>query len=339
VYSASVWGAVSTWARAHDDVALTELASKTLVKIDPQHGGVAAAAAEELAGVGEIGPAQAIALATAQADDVPRRALQGELVARLAVDAAISTGDAGLVRQLATRVHVSLEEAAARALLGGAVAVERALASSVTLADESAYGARLVLAAQDGRDIVGAVAASGGGGETVSAAAWVAFGEAVVHAASPEVARAALDAIAHGPITPGDDRVGRPAAGLAARGAIDPAVLPANDLVEFEALRAGHERSTGFRQTADDGAPGRTALDPRHEYLALALRDPTSPRARELGLRLGRLAPTDPVTALAAAIVARGTGAPIDIAAARAASAHDPSDPLFSVLLRLSQPQ
>jgi hypothetical protein len=82
--------------------------------------------------------------------------------------------------------------------------------------------------------------------------------------------------------------------------------------------------------------PNVRAIDPRHQYLRLALADPGSKDAVDLGERLRRIAPDDRV--VAAATAARlGSGVATELDAAAALLARDPGDPLLvGVALRMA---
>jgi tetratricopeptide (TPR) repeat protein len=201
------WDALAAWAEAHGDVALRGRAFESLVRIAPSRRGAAARVAEQLALAGQIGQARAVAAAAADAGDsggTPLASGDYALAARLAVDEAIARGDPALVRERATRVRLTLEEAAARALLAGDPRLAREIASRVALADHADAGVRLVLAAGDRRDVLAALAETGRVRAPVSAAAWVALGEALAFAVPASEARARLASVAHEPVTPGD---------------------------------------------------------------------------------------------------------------------------------------
>jgi hypothetical protein len=326
----AAWDALASWAESHGDVALWAHALEALVKSAPARRDAVAQAAEDLAGNGEIAEARAVAAAAVDEGDEPLAEQRHPLAARLAIDEAVARNDLRAVQRRATRGRVGLEEAGARALLGGQRDLAREIESAVALADPQASGARLVLAASDGRDVVGAAWDARRRGARASGAAYVAFGAAAAHALSREEARATLAAIAHGPIVAGDDRVVRPAVELASRGTLDTAVLPPDGLVEMAVLRGG---------SPVEGLPlpDRRTLDVRHEYLASALADPQGAGTRELGARLASVVSRDPVVAAAAALVQIGTGAPIDVGAPRALLMRDPGDPLLAATaLRLA---
>ena len=194
----AAWDALASWAASRGDVALWARALETLVKVAPTRRDAVARAAEELAGAGEMGEARAVAAAAADAGEGPMMEDRAPLAARLAVDEAIGRGNADEVRLRATRARVTLEEAAARALLAGQGDMAREIVSPVTRADPGASGARLVLAASEGRDLVGAALEARRQATRISGAGLVAFGAAVVHAVSPEEARASLAALKHG---------------------------------------------------------------------------------------------------------------------------------------------
>lgn len=323
---AVAYGALAAWAESHGEVALWAYALEHLVRAAPSEREAVARAAEQLAGLGEAAEARAVAAAAVDADDVPLPPGLA-LAARLALDEAIARGDAAALGLRATRTRLGLDEAAGRALLAARPALARSLAATLAGADPTARGARLVLAAVDGRDLTAASSEARPGDAPVSCAALVAFGVALVHATSaPERARAALAAIAHGPMVAGDDRVERPAVELASRGALDVDALTPDARVELAALRG----------VAPPALP--PGVDLRHDYLAIALSRPDAPRARELGTRLAPAADRDPIVAAAASLVLLGTGAPIAPGAPRALLAIDPADPLLAATaLRLAE--
>jgi hypothetical protein len=155
----------------------------------------------------------------------------------------------------------------------------------------------------------------------------VAFGAALVQTAAASRARQILDRIASEPLVNGDDRVERAAVELVSRGVLIAGVLPADGAVELAALK-------------DDGAAAAPVegLDPRHEFLALALRHPDSPRTLELARRLAGIAPSDPVVGAAAALLQLAVGAPIPPDAPRALLARNAADPLLAATaLRLAE--
>jgi tetratricopeptide (TPR) repeat protein len=326
----AAWDALASWAASRGDVALWARALESLVKIAPARRDAVAHSAEELAGAGEIGAARSVAAAASEAGDAPMVEDRSLLAPRLAVDEAIGIGGGDLVRLRATRARLTLEEAAARAFLAGHRDLAREIASAVVRADPDAMGARLVLAACDGRDLVGAAWEARRRGVQMSGAGFVAFGGALVHAVSAEEARATLAAVSHGPLVAGDDRVVRRAVELASRGAIEMTALPSNGLVELAALRGA---SSGEALSL----PDRRLLDARHQYLADALGDPRGPATQALGERLAGVAGTDPVVAAASALVQIANSAPIAAGAPAALLTRDPGDALLAATaLRLA---
>lgn len=353
------WDALSSWAQSRGDVVLWARALRETVRMAPGRRDDVARAAEELAGVGQTREARDVAAAAADADESPLRS-DHALAARLAVDEAIARGDAGAVELRATRVRMSLEEAAARALLAGepgrSRALARELASALALADPRSAGAHLVLAATGlpspgpaspgfastrlaatglaamGDDVVGAAYdVRALGGAAASAAAFVAFGVVLLRATSPERARATLAQIAHLPLVAGDDRVVRPAVDLASRGGLAAEALPPDGLVELAARRAEPPPEALM-------APDAHALDARHEYLALALAHPDGPRAAALAARLDDSAASDPVVASASALMLVAAGGARAAGAARALLARDAGDPLLvATALRVAE--
>jgi hypothetical protein len=315
------WEALASWAQAHGDVASWASALRELVRLAPARRAAAARAAEELAGLGAIGSARSVAAAAVDAAESPMSA-DAPLAARLAVDEAIARGGADEVRRRATRARVGLGEAAARALLGGKPTLARALAGEVAAAAPTARGARLVLAASGAADVIAASVDARAGDALPSAAEVVAFGVAFAAAGpSPGV----LAAIAHEPLVPGDDRTVRPAVELVSRGLLDADVLPPGGAVELAAL--------GGALPTDRGP-----LDPRHEYLALALTHPDAPRARELRVQLVAVGGDDPIVAASSALVDLAAGGAIAAGAPRALLSRDPADPLLAATaLRLAE--
>jgi tetratricopeptide (TPR) repeat protein len=315
------WEALAAWAQAHGDVASWASALRELVRLAPSRRSAVARGAEELAGLGAIGSARSVAAAAVDAAESPLAA-DAPLAARLAVDEAIARGGADEVRRRATRARLGLGEVAARALLGGNPALARALASEAASADATARGARLVLAASGGGDVMAAAHDARPGDAVPSAAEVIAFGLALAVAApSP----GALAAIAHEPLVAGDDRTVRPAVELVSRGMLDAGVLPPGGAVELAALAGG---------PPPDGGP----LDPRHEYLALALTHPDAPRAHDLRARLAAVGADDPIVAAASALVDLAAGGAIAAGAPRALLSRDPADPLLAAMaLRLAE--
>ncbi len=318
------WDALAAWAEGRGDVPLWSRALREIARMAPDRRGGVAAAAEQLAGVGALSEARAVAASAVEADDRPFAA--HPLAARLSIDDAIGRGDLAAVRRRATRARIPLEEAAGRALLAGAWSTARSLAATAA-GDPTALGARLVLAVADGDNVVQAASSARADDAPVSAAALVAFGQAFARAASPEQARAVTAAMRAASIVPGDDRVVRPAVDLVARGALPRALLPPDGAIELAARRG------------DAPAEPLASLDVRHEMLALALLRPDSARARDLTERFATASASDPLIAAASCLVRLARGAPPpDPASVRALLAQDPADPLLAAIaLRLAE--
>jgi tetratricopeptide (TPR) repeat protein len=325
----AAWGALASWAEAHGDVALWSRALVELARVAPERRETIAAAAEALAGAGDLGEARTVAAAALEAGDAPLPA-RLSLAPRLALDEAILRHDAAAVRHRATRARVSLDEVAGRALLAGERALARDVATEVSSADPGALGARLVRAVVEGGDLLAAAASARAGDAPVPAAALVAFGAAWMQLSSPAQARSTLAAVASLPMVAGDDRVVRPAVELVSRGVLPVATLPPGGAVElFVVTRAPGPLAV---------KPDDPALDARHQYLALALTAPSSPRTAALAARLRSASASDPVVAAAAALVALAAGGPIAPGAPRALLARNPADPLLAtVALRLAE--
>jgi tetratricopeptide (TPR) repeat protein len=322
------WDALATWSEARGDVALWARALQELVRVAPGRRENVARASEDLVGIGERWEARSVAAAAADADVRP---LSGDrmLASRLAVDEAIARSDADAVTRRATRVRLPLDEAAGRALLGYKRSLARELASAMARADPEAVGAQWVLAASGGADVLAASHVSGTHGQVPAAAAFVAFAGALAHTMSAQDALAALEGLAHAPIVAGDDVVVRPAVELASRGAFSVSALPADGIVELAALR-------GTVPSEEILASDAHRLDPRHEYLALALAHPERQRAAELRARFATLGASDPVVAAAAALMQLAEGR-ATAATAKELLARDGGDPLLAATaLRLA---
>jgi tetratricopeptide (TPR) repeat protein len=318
------WDALAAWAKAHGDVALWARALRELVRSDPSVREVVAGAAEELAGMGALAEARAVAEAAVEAADEPLGGTAHALARRLAVDHVILSGDTDKVRNIASRARLSLDEAAGRALLSERREMARSLAEIAAAGDPTARGARLVLAVCTGRDLLGAGQARP---EDVapSSAASVVYGAAL---ADRGMAREARETLATLPsaIVSGDDRVVRASVELVSRGVLTPSALPPDGVIELAALRG------------EPFPPPLPRVDERHEYLALSLSGSNPARARELGLRLTRFATIDPVIHAAQALLPLASGSPIPRDAPRALLTHNPGDPLLAaVALRLAE--
>lgn len=335
---AAAWDAVVAWARERDDVALEAMALGAWVAIDPSRRDAVAAAAEDLAGLGEAAAARAVAGAAFDASDAPFPDGRALLARRLAVDEAIVRGDLVATSARATRARMGIDEAAARALLHGQTALSYDLAAERARADPDDVGARLVLASigksrDDGlgaRDPISAVAAVHARPRArVAAAVWVVFGRASVHAMAPGDARRALEAVDHDPIVAGDDDVSRAAVALALVRAIDEADLSTDGAAELRVIR---------EDSAEGGAPhDASACDLRHQLLSVAMTAPKSKTTLDLCERLRRVGSTDRVVAAALALARLGSGEPIEPGAAAALVARDPGDPLLcAAALRLA---
>jgi|HubBroStandDraft_1064217.scaffolds.fasta_scaffold06570_6 hypothetical protein len=329
---ARAWLAAETWALANEDIPLRVAALEALARLGPTRRDAAARSAEDLAGLGALGPAGSLAAAAVDASDEPL-STDWAVAARLAVDEAIARGEVWLVRQRATRSRVGLEEAAARALLAGRREVARSLALAETLADPSAMGARFVLAGAGGSDVMGLLDTPPVGARSMSGAEWVAYGQALQHVTTLETARSLLAGLGHDPILAGDDRVVRAAVDLASRGVIGAEALPSTGVVELAVVYDGALAGSPRRLAVDP-----SALDERHRYLTLARGAPSDPRTRELGQRLHGPSSDDPIVAAAAALVDLAEGARLESHRARRLLDRDPGDAvLASVALRVAE--
>ena len=339
--STAAWEALASWARTHGDVALYAHAMTDLARRAPQKRDALAAAATALAGEGEIVAARAIAGALTDAGSASGfgapLAQRHALVARLAVDDALVSGDSARVRLRATRTHVGLEQAAGRALVMGRRAIARELASQLVAADPSAVGARMVLAAaQENLDASALRAAFDGvgavGAESITSAECVlGFAALLGDFLSPALAARVVASVAHEPLLAGDSLVTPFAVELAARGILAETELPLDGAVELAARRGEPPPPAALEPTAATPSP----VDSRHEYLAFAMARPDSPRARALGDRLARVRDRDALVAVAWARVelARADSAAAPPPAGSSAASllgFDPADPLVA---------
>ena len=327
------WEALAAWAHTSGDVALWAHAMKEIARVAPEKRGDVVLAGEELAGLGRTEEARAVAAAAVSASPGDAHVLVTghPLAARLALDESMEAADPDAPSRRATQVRLSLDEAAGRALLEGRVSTARALAAALSHADPGAVGAMLVLAGSGDGDLMGAAHRANRAGGTSSAAAFVAFGSALVRVASPDDTRATLAALAHAPIVEGDDVVVRPAVELAASGVLTVDALPPDGVVELAALR-------GNALDEESLANAAQRLDPRHEYLALAMTHPDRDRTRELRDKLNVLSARDPIVATASALMKAASGAAPAVTAAQDLLAHDSGNPLLAATaLRLAE--
>jgi hypothetical protein len=223
----TAWEDVAAWGEAHADAALWSHALVQVVRLDPSRRAAVVSTAARLAGAGHLAEGRAVAAAAVDASSEPLDGDREPLGARLAVDEALVRGDGTRARRRASAVRMPLEEVAARALLVGRPMLAQRIASDLVEAEPGGLGPRLVLAASENVDVMGASqlvdkGASGG----VSGATLVAFGAVLVHSVPPEQARRTLSRIPHGTLVAGDDGVLRVAATLVSSGALDRAVLP-----------------------------------------------------------------------------------------------------------------
>ena len=324
---AAAWELLGRWAAMRNDVALWTYALRGLSRALPAKREDLARAAETLAGVGEVAEARALAAAVVERGEEWSIESRHPLAARLALDEAIARGDTDTVRLCASRVHVSLDEAAARALLGGRREIARDLASELVGADPSATGADLVKGAAEGRDPPSSAHRVRADASPVPSAVLVAFGEVLVRWGATPEDRTALARIPHEPFRAGDDPVNRVAVGLVAKGVLAMAELPPDGAVEWAAIRV-----------RADLLPPSALLDPRHVYLALAVAHPRESAPPDLRNALHTLVSEDPVVAAADGLFAVASDATVAPVRASKLLAAFPSDPLVaSVALRMAK--
>ncbi|WP_394838578.1 tetratricopeptide repeat protein [Pendulispora rubella] len=345
--STAAWRALGAWAKSHRDPALAARAYGEVAKISPVAHAEVASVVLELAGAGELVAARSLAGALVDARrstgagpevrGFARPTFNAEagvpgnrLVARLAVDDAVSMGDRERVRRRAVSSHLALDVVAGRALLLGRPDMAREFAEPLVQADPRASGARLVLAilayeADDKAGLTRAFADAGGGkgaksgGDVpVVAEAILPFLRVVSRAMGPEIARRVATALPCETIVAGDALVVPLSVALADSGALAPDALSADGRLEL-AVRRG-ESVTGSLD----------ALDARHRLLMLASTRPTSNEARALLRHMGASWVRDPLVAVAMGRMAVAGAVEVDATTPTRIAEVAPADPLVA---------
>jgi hypothetical protein len=148
---------------------------------------------------------------------------------------------------------------------------------------------------------------------TAPAIACAIFGATLLRAAGPAAARAALITAPCDPVAHDDTQTISLYADLAAHDALDQNALPIESRIELAWRRREPLRIDLH------------AVDPRHELLALAQNDVSSPRTLALASKLARRAPSDPIVLAALLAVARAHNqSDADLARAALSSAANP---------------
>ncbi len=275
----AAWAALYEWGDAHADDALSSWAALRLAR---SAAWTTKLSLHALALAGDGALVSARTLSGALVDGEGR--VTDPLVARLAIDDALSRADRAATTRRASRCQVSLTEVAARALVLGDVTSAVALASLVVGADPDDVSARMVLAAagertQDLASVKRALA--GAKSSPPEASASLVFARALARSGDQDQARAFVP---HGLL--GTDALLVPlAVELAARAGVDAPDLPEEARIEL-ALRN------------DDRATLRslTGGDRRHRLAALAWMSPKpATETKALALALGQRAPDDPL--------------------------------------------
>jgi hypothetical protein len=313
---------LAAWAEAHGDASLRDMALQALAAVAPERRTQIVHLAEKLAGRGETASARALAAAAADVSQEPWPAAW-RLAAGLAVDEAIAHDQPELATARAARVSMPIEEAAARALLTGHRFVAETLASEAARAKPDAFEPEALLAINDPRYLLGALIGTKTPETPVSAATWVAIGQALSHIQSFQSARAALAGLRHGAAVSGDDVVEGGLVELVLRGLVGEEPLSANVRSELRVLEPPDGPSAERTVTSN-------ALDLRHQCLALAAEDPKS--ARECADRLSASAPGDAVVAICNALVEAGRRGPNESRAAETLLDHDPGNVLLAAV-------
>jgi hypothetical protein len=318
--SAAAWEALAAWATTRGEIALYARAISELAVLAPTKRSKLAEVATSLAGDGLLTEALLVAGALADASSgdglgAPS-AFAHPLAARLAVDDAIARNDIELTRLRATRTHLGLDVAAARAALGGRDALARALAAEVVAADPDAVGARVVLAAVHG-DV--ASAAQTRSSLELPAECALLLARAIADNISDQVAARVFAKMSRGVMVAGDPLVAPVAAALAARLVVPVGALSMDARVELCARRG---------ETPAPDLIEAPSLDARHRYLALAIAEPTSSRTARLSEHLAAARATDTLVAVAWAREGMARGRAIDAHETTALLARAPGDPI-----------
>ncbi|WP_394849144.1 tetratricopeptide repeat protein [Pendulispora brunnea] len=333
--STAAWRALGAWAKSHRDPALAARAYGEVAKISPAAHAEVASVVLELAGAGELVAARSLAGTLVDArrstGPGPEGGVPGNrLVARLAVDDAVSMGDRDRVRRRAVSSHLALDVVAGRALLLGRPDLAREFAEPLVQADPRAAGARLVLAilayeADDKAGLTRAFADAGGGRGAKSGGdlpvvpeAILPFLRVVSRAMGPEIARRVATALPCETIVAGDALVVPLSVALADTGALAPDALSADGRLEL-AVRRG-ENVTGSLD----------ALDARHRLLMLASTRPTSKEARALLRHMGASWVRDPLVAVAMGRMAVAGAVEVDATTPTRLAEVAPADPLVA---------
>ncbi len=250
----AAWMALGNWSASHGDADLEIQAFSRVTAMAPTKWKIVSDACETLSGDGALREARTLAGVLADAQrQLDRNAARASfsiasspIVARLAVDDAITQKNEDLARARATTGRVPLDEVAGRAALLGETNFARELASELTRADAKNFSAHVVLAAVDSTYSIEGLARS--------ADAQVPAAVVVAAAASP--AKISVPTPIE-PIFSGDSLVADAAAKISAAGNLDPHLLSSDAEIDAE-VRAGKvpQQSKG--------------VDARHRFLACA---------------------------------------------------------------------
>jgi hypothetical protein len=318
--SAAAWSALAAWATLRGDIPLYARSIAQLTVLAPTKRPQYADAAAALAGDGQLREARLVAGALADASGAdglwaPTAAAR-PLVARLAVDDAIARNDAASTRLRATRTHLGLDVAAARAALAGRDSMALALADEVLDADPHAVCARAVVDALSAGNVSAAATRPW---VEVPLECEIVLARAIADGASDSAAARVFSATPHAAMPAGDALVTPLAAALAARG-----IMPFTDLaVDAKIELCARRGEVPAPAWIDD-----PTLDARHRYLALALAEPTSERTARLSARLAAARATDALVAVGWAREGLARGRAIGQHETDALLALAPGDPI-----------
>jgi tetratricopeptide (TPR) repeat protein len=243
------WEALLNWSLDRHDAFLVVTAVKNLLAVRRSHVASGVRAAIALAGWGAIEEARAVSRVTLEAKEDGH--VIDPLVARLAVDSALSADDVAGAQALAAKGHVPLGEVGARAYLLGKTDAARKVAQEVADADGGDVDAAAVRAMTDATRAVAPPPA-----REISAAAWVALTESLLVRVGRDAASAFAGRSRRASLDGRDALVVDRAVELAAAGVLAPETDA--ERVELALRRAETPRLL----------PG---LDERHELVARLL--------------------------------------------------------------------
>jgi len=292
------WEALEVWATTHGDVELAVQAMVQVVRLLPGRRVAVGQSVIALASAGRRGAAERVAGALLDAPGDRVSGGEGKppasvpLVARLAVDEAITRGDREKVLARAARAHLPAAVAAGRAWAHGDPKLAQELIYPTVRADPANLAARWVFDAVSGR--LGPGVGTSAPVSNLPPEVGLPLARAVDLAFGAEVARKVLTGNGVR-VLAGDALLTGLAVELATVGVLSDPELPADARVELAARR--------FMAPAEADVADPT-LDDRHRLLGLSLLHPVDEATKNLGRRLASSSAADPLVAAALVNVA-----------------------------------